>query len=59
MSIEKRRGEGEAGVGEAWSGVGSILGMCDLDCMHPRLRDSAGPHIRNIKCVPMHAPAFT
>ena len=30
MSIEKRRGEGEAGVGEAW--CGSILGMCDLDC---------------------------
>ena len=30
MSIEKRRGEGEAGVGEAWSG--SILRMCDLDC---------------------------
>ena len=32
MSIEQRRGEGEAGVGKAWSGVGSILGMCDLDC---------------------------
>ena len=30
MSIEKRTGEGEAGVGEAWSG--SILRMCDLDC---------------------------
>ena len=30
MSIEKRRGEGEAGAGEAWSG--SILRMCALDC---------------------------
>ena len=32
MSIEKRRGEGEARVGEAWSGVGSILVLSHVPC---------------------------
>ena len=32
MSIEKRRGEGEAGVGEAWSGVSSILVLSHVPC---------------------------
>ena len=32
MSIEKRRGEGEAGVGEAWSVVGSILVLSHVPC---------------------------